>query len=99
MNQSIDTTGDEERKLILGLVKQYDSMKTPSNPEGNPFFPRNLSLDEVTDGILALLHREKLKAVTAYIQPHLDYCQEQNGMPYCKNCGLAPLKQEKAKNE
>ena len=29
--------------------------------------------------------KEKLKK---YIKECLNYCKEQNGMPYCKNCGL-----------
>ena len=26
--------------------------------------------------------------INAYIKPYLDYCEEQNGVRVCKNCGL-----------
>lgn len=25
------------------------------------------------------------------VKPHLDYCKKQNGLPYCKNCGLGKI--------
>ena len=46
---------------------------------------------DVRDELIALIAKERNKAVREYIRPHLDYCNEQNGRPSCKNCGLAEL--------
>jgi len=32
---------------------------------------------------------EYKKKIIKIIQIHLDYCEKQNGNPYCKNCGLS----------
>lgn len=33
-------------KRLEDIVKNVDHLKTPENPEGNPFFPNNLSDNE-----------------------------------------------------
>jgi len=36
------------------------------------------------------IRQQTLKEVLDYLQTHyLDYCKEQNGLNYCKNCGLS----------
>lgn len=41
------------------------------------------------------IERTKAK-VEEILTPYLDYCLKQNGLPYCKNCGL-DLEEVKAK--
>ena len=44
--------------------------------------------------------REKLlEAVEKTIRLRLDYCKRQNGLPYCKNCGLCKEDLEEIKKE
>lgn len=43
---------------------------------------------QATQAIEQLIKERCKKAVADYIAPHLAYCQEQNGLPACKNCGL-----------
>jgi hypothetical protein len=33
--------------------------------------------------------QEERERITKKIKKRLDYCQQQNGLPYCKNCGLS----------
>jgi len=33
--------------------------------------------------------QEIIEKIEARIKARLGYCQKQNGLPYCKNCGLA----------
>lgn len=40
------------------------------------------------------------ETIEEIIRPHLEYCEKQNGLPYCKNCGLSELEEEMGvKNE
>jgi hypothetical protein len=32
--------------------------------------------------------KEAKEKMVEVLKPHITYCQEQNGLPYCKNCGL-----------
>ena len=43
------------------------------------------SCDKLLDFIRQLVKEE----IRGRIEPHLKYCQKQNGLPYCKNCGLS----------
>ena len=49
--------------------------------------------EEIDDTGLSIensIRQQTLKEVLDYLQKnHLDYCKEQNGLPYCKNCGLS----------
>ena len=49
---------DELRKI----VKRYDFLKTEDNPEGNPFHPHNLSLDETVE-VLLNWHNKQVEEV------------------------------------
>ncbi len=51
-------------------------------------FPTEHLLDYHKNRLKALLLEHGRKEIDRYIQPYLDYCQEANGMPHCKNCGL-----------
>ncbi len=33
--------------------------------------------------------KARIKKLEKIIKARLDYCQKQNGLPYCKNCGLS----------
>lgn len=37
------------------------------------------------------IEQAKSEAIAAYIKPHLDACESQNGIRRCKNCGLEDL--------
>jgi len=32
---------------------------------------------------------KKIEKIRKTIKEDLDYCKKQNGLPYCKNCGLS----------
>ena len=32
--------------------------------------------------------KEMVEKVTKLLKPYIEYCEEQNGRSYCKNCGL-----------
>lgn len=51
-------TQDELRRIL----KKIDQQKTESNPEGNPFFPGNLSVDEALELINSHTQRAVLEA-------------------------------------
>lgn len=78
----------EELKERIRYLKHYVSgygglMATTKLPE-----------EQVT-ALLELFEEFAKEAIDDYIKPHLTYCQEQNGMPYCKNCGLSEQEEER----
>ena len=40
------------------------------------------------DKLESLIKERERLAIETYIKPYLEACQEANGLPYCKNCGL-----------
>jgi len=45
-------------------------------------------IDKKNKNCLRYLKQQK-EDIIKILQPHLDYCRKQNGLPHCKNCGLS----------
>ena len=43
----------------------------------------------ILKSFIAKTLQEERDRLDKVIQARLDYCQKQNGLPYCKNCGLS----------
>jgi hypothetical protein len=41
------------------------------------------------DDLVALIQQ----AIGDYVEPHIKYCEEKNGLSYCKNCQLTRLEE------
>ena len=48
----------------------------------------DIYIAKTKQAIKTLIANSNRLAIEEYIKPYLDYCQELNGLPFCKNCGL-----------
>jgi len=79
----------EIKKQIVKIIKD----ETPINVK---FKGKEISceikesqfVEKMEKFIQNLLDKERNK-IKKRIKSHLDYCQQQNGLPYCKNCGIS----------
>ena len=65
--------------ILVGLVARgkFVGEGAPNKDLGTP-------VQEAHQAIRQLINDE----INTYIKPYLDYCEEVNGLPFCKNCGL-----------
>lgn len=68
----------------------YRRCDVSNNGTDNP-----MTLEEFKAAIQTLIAAAEVRAIQKHIEPYLAFCQDYNGMPYCKNCGLARLEQDK----
>lgn len=83
--------------VILSLKKESQNWRKEFNKR---FYGWKCWYDEkeLKTFIRQLLKKQK-EEFSKVIQKRLDYCREQNGLPYCKNCGLGEGDLEKLKNQ
>lgn len=60
-------------KEIEGILKDFEN-----------FAHYDGQFDKSVQAILALIQQ----AIGDYVEPHIKYCEEQNGLSFCKNCQL-----------
>lgn len=98
-----EVIAEQQQMLVEAILQHFQQeQEKVKSKEGCPAC--NTSGSEHTcEGLCMFAPREKLipqlevdrlirEAIDDYIKPHLTYCREQNGMPYCKNCGLSEQK-------
>jgi hypothetical protein len=88
---------DIVQELETGILDIVGEEFAPKQEGGSPERKRLLGLigktyfckEEAIEQLETFISSETKKAIREYIEPHLDYCQEQNGGSYCKNCRLS----------
>ena len=71
-----------EKCLMFGLYNDHKVHAITSHTDHDG------CTDEAKQTIKTLIADSNRLAIEEYIKPYLDYCQELNGLPFCKNCGL-----------
>jgi len=96
--KEIDRTSDKYlRNFIESIIfSTYDTENLDVEPS---VIEKGLTIEEAVKLKLPALKRilsqalssqreELLEKILEKLRGRLEYCQEQNGLPYCKNCGL-----------
>lgn len=88
MLKEIDVTHTENNdKEIANIITKIRAGIDPDTRQ------LHITDRQATAQIQKLLNDRIIEATEEYIRPFLEYCQEQNGLPVCKNCGLVSVKE------
>jgi len=77
-----------EEKIIKWLLSQGEYVGTIGDLS-NVCLDGNFNIKKLTEIIINQALQQERERITNKIKARLKYCQEQNGLPYCKNCGLS----------
>lgn len=66
-------SSQQKRDYIVKLLRKLDTLKTDDNPDGNPFHPGNMSVDEVADEIMLLREQEIAEARLQELKTFLEF--------------------------
>ena len=72
----------------MKIIKQDEVMSLIVNFSGQTFSNSKEVYSWLDKAIRKLLENEN-QVLKEKLGRRLKYCQEQNGLPYCKNCGLS----------
>ena len=106
VEKKFDKLGDECSKYLYSMPNpeqnKWKSFDRLWNEEMEIIriknYPPNFSyMHDLCLRIVSKTRQETIEQIEKTIKARLKYCQEHNGLPYCKNCGLELLDIERLK--